>query len=72
MPLQRGTVEPVHCVCMNAPDSPSTHRGPVHFCSACKHSTLKETTSGRKAPTLRRIPGTRGVTVVLDGEEPDR
>jgi hypothetical protein len=56
---------PQWCQCTNTPDAPSTHRAPAHF-TACRHSTLRETTRGRPAPRLRRLPGTRGVTVNLN------
>jgi hypothetical protein len=31
----------------------------------CKHSTLRQTTQRYRKHTLKRLPGTKGVTVVL-------
>lgn len=73
---------PRWCVCMHTADTPTirTKRGSrqrglgtwstsAHF-TACQHSTLRETTMVRPQVHLRRIPGTRGVTVSLaDGPD---
>lgn len=58
--------QPARCACMSGPDAPSTHRAPLHF-GPCRHSTLRETTMARRPMKLRRLPGTRGVTVDLSG-----
>lgn len=57
---------PSFCCCMANQNAPSTHRGAAHF-TRCTHSTLRATTRKFQRPTYRRLPGTRGVTVVLDG-----
>ena len=52
---------------MSSEDGLSTHRAARHF-SRCHHSTLRSTTAKHKGvPRLRPVPGTRRVTVILDG-----
>jgi hypothetical protein len=52
---------------MSSQDGLSTHRAARHF-SRCTHSTLRGTTQKHKGlPKLRPVPGTRRVTVILDG-----
>jgi hypothetical protein len=59
--------EPARCSCMSGEDGLSTHRAARHF-SRCHHSTLRATTQKhRGVPKLRPVPGTRRVTVILDG-----
>lgn len=64
--MTRSTNTPARCPCMSGQDALSTHRAARHF-SGCKHSTLRETTRRYQRQTFRRVPGTKGVTVVLDG-----
>lgn len=59
--------QPSRCDCMSSEDGTSTHRAAKHF-SRCRHSTLAETTKRYVKRAFKRLPGTRGVTVVLDGE----
>lgn len=60
------------CICDRASEgSPSTHHGPVHL-TECEHSTLAETTRPYAPKKFRRLPGTRGLTPVLeDDDAPD-
>jgi hypothetical protein len=50
---------------MGSADSLSTHRGARHL-STCRHSTLRDTTRPHRPVQFRRLPGTKGITVVLD------
>ena len=65
--MTRLTNTPARCQCMSGEDGTSTHRAAKHF-SRCPHSDLKRTTKRYQRQTFKRLPGTRGVTVVLDGE----
>lgn len=59
--------EPTRCSCMSNEDGLSTHRAAQHF-TRCRHSTLEATTKRHRGlPKLRPVPGTRRVTIVLDG-----
>lgn len=64
--MTRLTNVPARCWCRGGEHGPTTHRGAAHF-SGCKHSTLRDTTKRYQRQTFRRLPGTKGVTVVLDG-----
>jgi hypothetical protein len=65
--MSRNRTEPSRCACMSSEDGLSTHRAARHF-SRCHHSTLRSTTAKHKGvPRLRPVPGTRRVTVILDG-----
>jgi hypothetical protein len=50
---------------MGGTDGPSTHRAARHL-SRCSHSTLAATTRRYQRVCVKRIPGTRGLTVSLD------
>jgi hypothetical protein len=65
--MTRITHHAPRCDCMSGEAGTSTHRAAKHF-SRCKHSTLEATTRKYRKQTFRRLPGTKGVTVVLDGE----
>lgn len=58
--------EPARCSCMSGADGLSTHRAAKHL-STCKHSQLGATTKRFQKWRFRRLPGTKGVTVTLDG-----
>lgn len=56
---------PARCTCMSGEDALSTHRAARHD-GKCQHSDLTRTTKRYQRQTFRRLPGTKGVTVVLD------
>jgi hypothetical protein len=67
--LRGQLAEPKHCVCEGVAISHPEHTKPrrsagAHLNPACPHSTLLQTTSGARAPRTKRVPGTRGVTVI--------
>jgi hypothetical protein len=57
---------PSRCTCMSNADSLSTHRAARHD-GRCQHSELTRTVKRYQRTAFRRIPGTRGLTPVLDG-----
>jgi hypothetical protein len=64
--MMRHSHEPARCVCMSDADGLSTHRAAKHL-SSCHHSTLRATTKKFQRLRWRPIPGTRAITVSLDG-----
>ena len=63
--MTRRTNVPARCWCSGGEHGPSTHRGAKHL-SRCPHSDLSRTTRKYRPVHTRRLPGTRGLTVVLD------
>jgi hypothetical protein len=57
---------PLRCTCMSGEDGLSTHRAARHD-GRCIHSDLTRTTKRYIRRTFKRLPGTRGVTELLDG-----
>lgn len=57
---------PLRCTCMSGEDGLSTHRAARHD-GKCIHSDLTRTTKRYVKSRYKRIPGTRGLTAVLDG-----
>jgi hypothetical protein len=64
--MTRSANAPARCTCMSGEDALSTHRAARHD-GTCPHSDLTRTTKRYQRQTIRRLPGTRGVTIVLDG-----
>lgn len=67
--LRGQLAEPLRCVCEGVAISHEEHTKPrrgagAHLHRACPHSTLLLTTSGARALRTKRVPGTRGVTIV--------
>lgn len=58
--------EPARCTCASGADGLSTHRAARHD-GICNHSELTRTLKRFRPLRFRRLPGTKGVTVTLDG-----